>query len=398
MQSSRLGSQAAALAAILWIAGCRSAPDSRAVVIDTLPSGVVRVVNSEPGPRAEWTLSAPTRFGDGDGSPGELIMPSIVRTDAWGRVYIVDRQPTTLKVFDSQGNFLRTIGRAGGGPGEYQVVYPAIAGDRLIVHDPQQQRTSIFDTSGTYLSSWPSACCNWNHIAVDSAERIYVPINTTPATPEVPADVAFTRFRFDGTLVDTVRFPGRPLARWEFRWSRGGRSGMTAGVVPFAAQQYHAVHPAGGFVIGWSSDGRLARTRTDSDTMWVSEWPVATRPLPDSLRQAETNQFLTAITELVGEAQARSVVSINDVPTVAPLFTTITVDPLGYIWTRRPPLPGDSTTVFDTFDSDGIWLGSVTVPAVIMSEAPVHVSRDAIFALVEDEDGRRTILRYSITR
>lgn len=48
MQSSRPGPQAAALAATLWIVGCGSQPDSRTVVVGTLPSGIVRVVNSEP--------------------------------------------------------------------------------------------------------------------------------------------------------------------------------------------------------------------------------------------------------------------------------------------------------------------------------------------------------------
>ncbi len=401
MRSSWIGSQAAALAASLWMAGCQSQLDNRTAIIDTLPSGIVRIVNTEPAWRhaeAAWTLSPPTRFGDGDGSPGELIQPIMVRTDSWGRVYIVDRQPIAIKVFDAQGRMIRTIGRTGGGPGEYRVAFPAIANGRLIVHDPQQQRTSVFDTSSTFLHSWASSCCNWNHISVDSADRIYVPINVIADRPKTAPDVSFARFRFDGALIDTVGFAGKLIARWEFHWTRGGRSGQTAGVVPFAAQQFHAPYPTGGFVIGWSGDGRLVRTRSSSDTLWVTDWPAPTRPLPDSLRRSETERFLATVTPLFGAARANSVVSIDDVPTVAPVFSAITVDPLGYIWIQGHLLPGDTTTVFDTFDPDGIWLGVITLPVAMADWAQAHISEDAIYAIVEDEDGQPAVLRYRITR
>ena len=44
--------------------------------------------------------------------------PSTVSCDPEGNIYVVDSGAFNIKKFDAQGNFLKTIGREGQGPGE----------------------------------------------------------------------------------------------------------------------------------------------------------------------------------------------------------------------------------------------------------------------------------------
>jgi len=58
--------------------------------------------------------------------------------------------------FDASGRFLRTWGRKGMGPGEFDVVH-TLAFDsrgRLFVGDRQNNRLQIFDQNGTFIAQW----------------------------------------------------------------------------------------------------------------------------------------------------------------------------------------------------------------------------------------------------
>jgi hypothetical protein len=56
-----------------------------------------------------------------------------------------------IGVFDSQGNFLRSVGREGEGPGEYRIIFDILAGpaDSLFVFDRSNNRVTVLDPSLT---------------------------------------------------------------------------------------------------------------------------------------------------------------------------------------------------------------------------------------------------------
>lgn len=54
-------------------------------------------------------------------SPAALLgRPAGIRTDSNGNIYVSDLQSPLVKVFNSRGEFLHTIGHEGGGPGEFR--------------------------------------------------------------------------------------------------------------------------------------------------------------------------------------------------------------------------------------------------------------------------------------
>ncbi len=100
------------------------------VVVDSV-GGVPRTITEVPVGWSDtngWKLVEVARLTGGTDGPGELINPGSVAMDDEGRIYVAERDPSVIKQFSPDGTFLRTIGRQGSGPGEFQVPFVAIAG------------------------------------------------------------------------------------------------------------------------------------------------------------------------------------------------------------------------------------------------------------------------------
>lgn len=99
-------------------------------------------------------LTEVVRFGDADG-PGliEGAAPGVSWSELMG--YVVT-SPTFLQLFDDEGRFVRRIGRAGEGPGEFDGIADAhVVGGRLVVLDRVRRSWSIFDRSGRFVGRRP---------------------------------------------------------------------------------------------------------------------------------------------------------------------------------------------------------------------------------------------------
>lgn len=371
--------------------------------VDTLPSGRVVVTSSEPTgwatPAEAWKVTPAGMVGGADGTAAELSQPSTIAIDPAGRVYVADRKPPVVKVFDSSGALVRVIGREGSGPGEFRVTFIAVRGSTLVVHDPMQSRTSVFDTAGTYVRSWKSSCCYWNDIYIDREMRIYIPSMPPTDSAGKPKGRAYLRYTVDGQPIDTLLFPDRAGAVKTWQVQNKAKTSMMSTGVPFTPRMEAAFHPLGGFVYGWSGDYRLVRSAAggaDSSRIISRAWTPDV--IPDSAREAATNEALKWIIEQFGETIAREAVKLSDVPTSAPAFSTLRVDEDEQLWARRVMGNDSSKTIYDVFRADGSWLGAVTVPALIEEYGGQLFAKGYIYAVVEDEDGRPRVARFRIDR
>jgi len=84
-----------------------------------------------------------------------LWNPSSISAGSAGEIYVVDQAGHCVRVYDGNGNGLRTIGRKGQGPGELLNPGKAVRdGDKIVVLDRGNSRVVAFDISGRYLSSF----------------------------------------------------------------------------------------------------------------------------------------------------------------------------------------------------------------------------------------------------
>ena len=118
----------------------------------------------------------------GDFGAGVLKRPTGIARDAASRqVFVADIHAHDIKVFDDDGNLLRTIGRSGGAPGELS--YPthlALAEGKLYVADTMNARVQVFDLAGKALLQvgqrglYLGNLVRPKGVAVDAEGNIYV--------------------------------------------------------------------------------------------------------------------------------------------------------------------------------------------------------------------------------
>ena len=84
-----------------------------------------------------------------------LFLPNRCAVNEEGNIYIGDYQDSSIKVFDPQGKYLKTIGRKGNGPGEFQSIgeLSFLPDGRYLVLDWEQNRISFFSADDQFLTS-----------------------------------------------------------------------------------------------------------------------------------------------------------------------------------------------------------------------------------------------------
>jgi len=85
-----------------------------------------------------------------------LNEPQDIKVTDDGTIYVMDWGDTCIKAYDSEGEYLRTVGREGVGPGEFSTpVYMDISADgKIFLMDGRNQRVVVFDTDGNYLGGF----------------------------------------------------------------------------------------------------------------------------------------------------------------------------------------------------------------------------------------------------
>ena len=368
---------------------------------DTLPGGILQITSD--GPTA-WTESAAAelveegRFQGVDGTESELGEPRSIAVDEWGRVYVVDDKPAVIKLFAPDGRFIRTIGREGEGPGEFRVGFIAVRGEYLVLHDPRVARTSVFDTSGAFLRSWHSSCCYWSNIGVDRANRIYVPSMSNSKPDDPPRGTPYVRWSLEGAALDTVWVPYRKSEKfWTVTVNEGGKMKMSMSTsVPFLPGETHALHPDGGIVYGWTGRYEIVRSATGADSLRVFGRAWTPDPVTPERRSAELESRIKPAAETYGEANIRNAFKLDDIPATLPAFETLRVDRSGRVWARRYAVSDTTRTFFDVFDSTGAYLGPVVVPIAISTWGPQAWTRNGLVTVIEDADGRPTVVRLAL--
>jgi hypothetical protein len=119
--------------------------------------------------------------------------------DAENRIFILDNDNGRIAVYSADGQFLRGIGRAGPGPGEFEgspnvLDGLALDGDFLVAFEGPTRRVQVFRTDGTYVSSFAKRL-GLSSIAI-AGERIY-----TSTAGQTGTDARIEVFSLSGDLV-----------------------------------------------------------------------------------------------------------------------------------------------------------------------------------------------------
>ena len=135
---------------------CTASLAGQAVATTTRDSaGVQIIVNA--GATRVLPSTLELRIGQEDGAPEQMLYNVYAVTlDPGGNHYI--GMEAEIRVFDSAGRYVRTIGRRGKGPGEFGMPpFPIwFSGDSIMAMDRNLMRTTAFNAQGKVLGTYTS--------------------------------------------------------------------------------------------------------------------------------------------------------------------------------------------------------------------------------------------------
>lgn len=206
---------------------------------------------------------------------GELEGPSShvfsavsgLHVDATGRMYVLDRHTSQLRIFTPGGELVRVVGSEGEGPGEYSAangILP-LSHDSLLVIDQRGNCYSILGPDGDFSRSVLRELpfFGWLFRGAVRDGRIYELFAVDSGSVRLPA-IMGTDLYDAGAPVDTILLPiaaGPTIPSYEVT---SGRSGMYIGV-PFAPRAVYQLDGADGVWFGHGSEFRLIHATMAGD-------------------------------------------------------------------------------------------------------------------------------------
>ncbi len=303
-----------------------------------------------------------------------------------GGIFVVEMATSRVLVFNGDGGFVRSFGRAGEGPGEFRNP-TAMAWDgagRLWVGD-FDGRYHVFDSTGAFQKTVGGPFryfARLQHPLLWEAEGTLV--------EEIGQEGMVLYLRVDtlGHLVDTaavVPTSGRTRDPESRRLLPGWRAAR------FVLNHYRANHrwslaPDGTIWSASSGQLRLVRTGPRGDTLRVVE---------TSHRPAEFDARDRAV---IAEGLAEAGIPRGDIELVRPVVDAIHVLDDGHIMVGIVEKVGEPTSTFDVFDPEGFFLGTVDLGFAMPNQNIPAIVGDTIVAVTPGDLDLPYLVRATIKR
>jgi hypothetical protein len=306
-----------------------------------------------------------------------------------GRIVIANGGSNELRFYDAQARHLATVGRKGGGPGEFErlALLRRLRGDSLLADDAQLGRASVFDPQGKFVRSvqlregsgpayrLADAFPDGTLLLTRTEKRF----NTLPQGG-ITRDT-FTVLRRAGERVDSLAtYPGRENFL-DLKIVNGQLEGMNIVNYPFMKETMVAA-AGNAFYVGVSDAYSIERRRADGTLERLirrSQEPVPVKgAYLDSLKSVEGATFEGV-----------------PLPDRLPAFGALRVDDGGNLWVEKFPFPGEPPTEWEVFDPSGRLLGAVTLPARFV---PKHIGNDFVLGVWKTENDVEVVRMYRLRK
>ena len=327
-------------------------------VIETI-DGVKYIHNNTPlwGGEPEIALEFVRKIGDYDSTDDNFVFykPRNIFVDESGNVYVLDAGNFRVQVFDSDLDYVKTIGRQGQGPAEFGSPSAVLVDENnnILVSDRSKNSILVFDQNGKEF------------------ERISLPVRSTGSFLKIGEELFLTSTMTDTTLISGFDSQGNTLYRFvqAKKYSRDVEFSIGVSInFPIIANFFSYFQDNQGSIIivfnvqnrieKYSSDGRLmfqADRRLNYDES--SEPYVETRIVELLTLDDPTREKREMKLPVYNRISAGAGVDHRDRIWVSTLMNQpeYEADP-----EKQPPL--SEYMHFEIFNRDGILLGYLDVP------------------------------------
>ena len=357
------------------------------------------VVSSPLGAQARWSLVENLRIGSEEDGPYLFTQIRGVAVGERGSIFVLDFRSQEIRLFDSQGKFVKRVARKGAGPGEIANANGLLTGadGRVWVNDPNNSRYAVFTASGDYATQHLFTPWGFGYTWQGVFDRTGSLLEYVSVSEGNQRLGRVRRVSADGAKVDTLALPecaNRVSREAQSGYvARGGRASTFFGV-PFVPNQVRA----------WDSEGFIWCSSNDADEILkirlvrgdtVLRVNSSRPPVP--VTDAEREAAITPIRNSFGR-MGLPAPDFGLIPRVKPALQAIDVDGSGRLWVRATT--NDTTrTVFDVWDgTTGRQLATVTAPWRIPSAWRPLIRGDTMHAVVLEENEVPVVVRAVIRK
>lgn len=353
-------------------------------------------------PAQQWRLVEEWRVGgevEGPHSFGDVrglgLLPG-------GALVVLDAKDQQLHYLDARGNPVHTVGRKGGGPGEFQGANGLLVTSKgqVIVNDPGNNRFTLLSANGDLIKTFP-ILNPWGYgflwdALLTSRDLVneFILIHTGNQNASTGARRVWSA---DFSRSDTL-IPPDCLARGfdpsdRFYAFRNERGGMTMSI-PFRAP-------------------RISQLREPDGTQWVGrppEYETIERSPPGSCEHDRTIRLggprvaiRTALRDsMMGVVRANAarygapVPDLEKIPREYRPYDALFLDGAGRLWVERRV--SETGRRFEIYDSRGSLIAGVTSPVTFVNYRPLIITRDRVVGFIPDQDEVLYLTSFRIVR
>jgi len=337
----------------------------------SVKNGVKAVMNPDFPKDGRFTAKLIEEMSCGEETTPEAAMfnkPLDLKVDAQGRVYVMDWGDVHIKVYDSQGRFLRTLSRKGQGPGEFDTpaFFDLTTDGKVCLLDGRQRRVIILTDEGQYLSGFPLESY-YRSLAIDGQNRLYL-----------------ARWEASGELNLSTEFREIPYVTKIFRTDTSGKA-MTR-LVDFLGESMimkamgqGSVSAGGLYTIVWTIDRQGKIYGGLNETYQFGAYGLDGKP------------ELTFGREFVPLKNPRYDGRVGQKKALPAISRTIVFDEEGNLWLELYKDEKTKGYTYDVFSPQGVYLKQVKLDVRVGS-----FKNGKMYSFVRPEDGYPSVKRFRL--
>jgi len=316
---------------------------------------------------------------------------SDIEVDEEGNIYVLDSRECRIQIYDKDGKYLKTIGRKGEGPGEFQRAGRMTLGTKDKLYVDEYKKIIIFGNDGTfeknvntdfhissYLVTKEENFLGWSRIRTEKGTSFDV-ILIDPS----------------GKRIDTIAsFPDPSVVLTKA--VSGGGAISVGGSPPYSPGLFFCPLSDELGIYGYSAEYKLCVVNSSGEIVHIIEKDEKRQPTS----RKEENEYLEKMIERSKERggiqwSMGDLRKLHGFAKYKPFFSLIINDDEGNIYLAKPKpvVKEEEDTYFDFFNKEGYYLYKIKIPEI----SPKVIKKGYLYTFRQDEDtGYYKIERYKI--
>jgi len=310
-----------------------------------------------------FSLEEELSIGEAEGREEYMFSPiRSIAVDEEDRIYVLETRGALVKAFDRNGEYLRTIGRRGQGPGELNVPLTlSVTNDNTIAVDDFMRGITFYSPEGEFIKT------------LSTARYFFIGAITNS----------------QGSIVARTRISESEKTVYELKWFDSNlehpKTLMTItslrsdSIEVFSPNLFWRAGKDGSVVVGYSQDYELQVFNSDGEL--VKKIIKEYEPVEISQSQIEER------TKVIPSDRKL------DIPKFYHAFQRFTMDDGGKIFVQTYEKTEDEEGFYyDVFDSEGKFMAKIPLKI-----RPRVWKKSKLYSVEEDEEGYQYVKRYKVS-